>query len=134
MEMECYRTLLPEPKEDSGRGLTRRVKQELCDMDESMPRATVAQPAAMQFKEEPRDHPANICSYILAPSFNAYPQIVYSPESPTERFEATCRCIIDTSTPDTLERDFYAWLNVSFGPYNAYVCLFRSSACVVFAL
>ena len=24
-----------------------------------------------------------------------------------------CRCLIDTSTPATLERDFYAWLNVS---------------------
>uniref|UniRef100_A0A915DUD9 Uncharacterized protein n=1 Tax=Ditylenchus dipsaci TaxID=166011 RepID=A0A915DUD9_9BILA len=24
-----------------------------------------------------------------------------------------CRCIIDLSTPATLERDFYAWLNVS---------------------
>lgn len=115
MEMECYRTVLPEPKEDSRRGLTRRVKQELCDMDESLSHAMPAQPTTMQFKEEPHDHLANSCSYVLAPSFNTYPQIVYSPDIPTERLEVVCRCIIDMSTPDSLERDFYAWLNVRFG-------------------
>lgn len=30
----------------------------------------------------------------------------------------TCHCIIDLSTPATLERDFYAWLNVNvFNPF-----------------
>lgn len=28
--------------------------------------------------------------------------------------QAGCHCVIDLSTPATLERDFYAWLNVNF--------------------
>lgn len=30
------------------------------------------------------------------------------------RFYDSCKCIIDVSTPATLERDFYAWLNVIY--------------------
>lgn len=32
--------------------------------------------------------------------------------------QTNCQCVIDLSTPATLERDFYAWLNVIFFFYK----------------
>uniref|UniRef100_A0AC34Q9N3 Paired domain-containing protein n=1 Tax=Panagrolaimus sp. JU765 TaxID=591449 RepID=A0AC34Q9N3_9BILA len=39
-----------------------------------------------------------------------------------------CHCIIDLSTPATLERDFYAWLNGNKSNSRAPCCIFASSS------
>lgn len=128
--MECYRTVVPEPKEASGRrSLARSIKRELCDASDAAATQSTHVPfAAAHLKSEPIELLPQSYSYVLTAGFDVYPQIVYAQEIPAQRSEPDCRCIIDMSTPASLERDFYAWLNVGLYGLGTVFMAFADSA------
>ncbi|KAL3082924.1 hypothetical protein niasHS_010726 [Heterodera schachtii] len=55
-----------------------------------------------------------------------FPRVIHR----TSQQRPKCRCRIDLSSPDTLERDFYAWLKGSEPASGTVPCLFASTSAV----